>query len=444
MESPRQRGLVRRQFLRGMGISLTLPWLESLAPRTVNAASASERWRPRMVCCYVPNGVNIMRWVPESRGSNYTLSPTLAALKQHKSDFSVLSGLGHPNSQGGHSGADTWLTAADLHSTPGYDYRNSISIDQVVASVIGKETRIPSLQLSSTGGTGPAGHSHTLSFSRDAVPLPAESQPRAVFHRLFVTDSPRGKEALRQRFTEDRSVLDYLLDQSRSLERKLARQDRQKLDEYMTSVREVEGRVKRLESWIDVPKPVVDASTLNLNVEPRKRGDRASYFRTMFDLITLALQTDVTRVCTFQLGREAGGGDYTELGLTANHHELSHHGGDPGMLDGLAKIDEYLLAQFSHFLSRLASIEERGTSLLDQTMLLYGSGMNSGEGGGHSPKNLPLLFAGGTALGIRQGQHLRYADNSTPLSNLFVTMLRSMRIPIDRFVDSTGPLEGLA
>jgi hypothetical protein len=296
--------------------------------------------------------------------------------------------------------------------------------------------------LSSNGGTGSPGHSNTLAFTRDAIPLPAESRPRALFERLFV-DNADNARAAQQRIEEDRSILDTLREQSNSLSRQLGREDQHRLAEYLNSVREVEQRVDRAEAWLNIPKPRVDATGLALNAEPSRSGSRAEYFRVMFDLMFLAIQTDQTRVCTFEMGREASGGSYSELGLNANHHELSHHGGDADMLDGLYRIDRFLLQQWAYFLGRLKQTREGDHTLLDRTMVLYGSGMNSGEGGGHSPKNIPLLLAGGGGLGIRLGQHLAFEVDSTPLSNVFVSMLQAAGLPQERFQDSRGTLTGL-
>lgn len=433
--------LHRRSFLRGTGVALALPALEAM-PRPVQA-SDQQSGPARMLAIYVPNGVNIAKWVPETAGRNYQLSPTLKVLERHREHFTVLSGLGHPNSKGGHSGADTFLTAADLAGTPGYDYRNSVSVDQVAAETVGLQTRIPSLELSTGSGTGSPGHSHTLSFSRDAVPLPAENSPRAVFERLFVDDKGDTREAKIQRFQEDKSVLDAVLSQSRQLSKQLGQQDKRKLDEYLTSVREVERRVKRAESWMDVPKSAVNADSLALDARPEERGNRQDWERVMYDLVRLAFETDTTRVITLQLGREASGGQFTELGLSSNHHELSHHGGDPEMLDGLFRIDQFHLEQLGYFMDRMSQSQEQGVSLLDRTMVLYGSGMNSGEGGGHSPKNLPLLFAGGKNLGFQLGQHLQIKEGTAPFSNVHLAMLQAMGIETNQFVDSTQTLNGL-
>ena len=432
--------LNRRTFLRGCGVTIALPFLDSM----VSSARAAEQEAPaRMAFVYLPNGVNIMKWTPTATGKVWKPSPTLAGLGSLTDHVSVLSGLGHPASKGGHSGADTWLTGADLEGTPGYDYRNAISIDQFAAATIGPKTRLPSLELSASGGTGSPGHSHTLAFNRNAVPIATENNPRLVFQRLFLDDSgdTRRKKALR--FMEESSILDTVLQSASDLDNQLGKADRRKLDEYLTSVREVERRVKRAESWMDVPKAEVEAKGLMLDAGPNERGNRADWIRVMYDLMFLAFQTDTTRIATLQIGREAAGGYYSELGLNANHHELSHHGGDADMLEGLHKIDAFQIKQFAYFLTRLGEARDGDQSLLDRTMIMYGSGMNSGKGGGHSPRNLPLLFAGGSGLGIKQGQHHTFEDDRTPLSNLFVTMLNRMNTRCERFADSTGELSEL-
>ncbi|MGL4550616.1 MAG: DUF1552 domain-containing protein, partial [Gemmataceae bacterium] len=238
--------LSRRAMLRASGAAITLPLLDAMLPRGAAAPSTFQPWeradpaQPRMLCCYVPNGVNIAQWVPEDDGPGYTLSPTLEPLKGHRADFTVLSGLGHPASQGGHSGADTWLTGANLKSKPGTDYTNSVSIDQVVAQVHGKKTRFASLQLSDSSGTGGAGHSHTLSFDVNGTPLPAENSPRRLFERLFVPESARDRAALLKRYAERRSILDDVAGEAKALDRRLGSADRRKVDEYLSSVRATE------------------------------------------------------------------------------------------------------------------------------------------------------------------------------------------------------------
>lgn len=439
--------LSRRTFLRGAGVSLALPMLGAMAPGVARAAAAAPAGSPaaspaRMVYLYVPNGVNIFAWTPEGIGRDYRLSPSLKALEPLRDEVSVLSGLNHPNFGGGHGGADIWLTGADVAGTPGVDYRNSISVDQFAAERIGQHTRLPSLELSSSAGTGSPGHSHTLAFDSRGMPVAAESNPRLIFERLFVDDAGGSRAERKRRFAEDRSILDAVSEQARDLNRRLGVEDRRKLDEYYTAVREVERRVGRAEAWMDVPKAEIDPAGLDLDAVNDGRTDRRNYFRVMYDLLLLALQTDTTRVATFQIGREAAGGYFPDLGLSANHHELSHHGGAESMLEGLAKIDAWHLENLRYFLGRLKESEDDGATLLDRTMVMYGSGMNSGEGGSHSPRNLPLLLAGGRALGFRHGQHLDFEDR-TPLSNLLVSLLQGAGVEEDAFQDSTGTLTGI-
>lgn len=441
------RPLSRRQALRGLGVSLTLPLLDAMLPRVEAAPSQFEPVpqslgrQPRLICCYIPNGVNILEWVPTTAGAGYELSPTLKTLADCRADFTVVSGLGHPASPGGHSGADTWLTGADLKSTPGSDYTNSVSADQVVAEKQGKQTRFPSLQLSDNSGTGSAGHSHTLSFDRAGTPLPAENSPRRLFERLFVPDTAADRAATLRRYAERRSILDDVLGEARALGRRLGKADQGKLQEYLGSVRETEQRVERLVNWVDVPKPEVDSRRLQLASQPGNAHDRPMWLDVMLELSYLAFVTDTTRVIAFEWSREAGGYG----GGGENHHELSHHGGDPEMLRKLAAIDRFHLERLGRFLKFLRETKDGEGTMLDHTVVLFGSGMNSGKGGEHSPKNLPTLVAGGQRLGLRHGQHLAFpADGAPPpLANLLLTLLRSVGVDAERFGDSTGTLTGL-
>ncbi len=438
--------LNRRMVLRAAGVALSLPFLDAMLPTAMAAPSKFQPWarsdivQPRMLCCYVPNGVNILEWVPADSGPNYTLSPTLQELKDFRQDFTVLSGLGHPASEGGHSGADTWLTAANLKAKPGADYTNSLSVDQFVAEKHGAETRYPSLQLGDQSGTGGAGHSHTLSFDLNGTPLPAENSPRRLFERLFVPETEADRQAAHQRYAERRSILDQLIRESQQLSQKLGAADRRKLEEYLTSVRQTEKQVERLQSWLDKPKPKVEEKDLQLANQPGNAHDRPMWLDVMLELTYLAFITDTTRVITFEWSREAGGYG----GGGENHHELSHHGGDPQMLQKLAVIDRFHLSRLAHFLGLLRQTPEGDGAMLDRTMILYGSGMNSGKGGEHSPKNLPTLVAGGHKLGLKHGQHLAFdADNHPPMSNVLLTLAQKMGLEKSTFADATGTLTGL-
>lgn len=436
----------RRTVLRAAGASLALPLLDAMtlpataAPSQFKPYEKSPAAHPRMICCYFSNGVNIKQWKPTTSGLAYELSPTLKGLEAHREDFTVVSGLGHPASDGGHSGADTWLTGADLDAKPGSDYTNTISIDQQLAVVHEKQTRIASLQLSDLSGSGAALHSHTLSFDHSGTPLPAENSPRRLFERLFVPDQAADRAATLRRYQQQRSILDATQEESKRLGKRLGRDDRQKLAEYYESVRATEQRIERLEGWIDVPKPEVDAKLLQLQSQPNNAHDRSMWLDVMLELSYLAMLTDTTRVIGFQWAREAGGFG----GGGENHHELSHHGGDAGMLDKLAGVDRFYISKLARFLDFLAATREGDARMLDSTIVIYGSGMNSGEGGEHSPKDLPLVVAGGGGLGLKHAGHLAFdAENHPPMSNLLLTLAQKAGLESDKFADATGTLANL-
>ena len=440
------RVLNRRHLLRGAGVALSLPLLEAMLPSAFGAPSkfrplpSSLGAHPRVIWCYVPNGVNIQQWMPTGVGRDYQMSPTLEVLKDLHNDFSVVTGLGHPSSKGGHSGADTWLTAANLEAVPGSDYSNTLSIDQVVAEVHGRQTRIPSLQLSDQSGTGGAGHSHTLSFNRSGTPLPAENSPKRVFERLFVPETAADRESTLRRYADKKSILDGVLGEATVLRSKLGTEDQRKLDEYLNSVRETEERVSRLESWVDVPKPEVDSKDLQLSSLPGNAHDRPMWIDVMLEVSYLAFVTDTTRVITFEWSREAGGYG----GGGENHHELSHHGGEAGMLNKLAEIDRFHVGRLARFIEFLKATKDSDATMLDNTIVMFGSGMNSGEGGDHSPQNLPLLVAGGHRLGLKHGQHLAFdQDKHPPLSNVLLSIAQQAGVEVSSFADSTGTLTGL-
>ena len=437
----------RRQVLRGAGVALALPLLDAMLPCLESAPSTFQPWAkstvsdaPRVVFCYVPNGVNILEWMPKDSGPEYTLSPTLEALKELRDEFTIISGLGHPASQGGHSGADTWLTGANLKAKPGTDYANAISVDQLIAKRHGEQTRIPSLQLSDMAGTGSAGHSQTLSFDANGTPLPAESSPLRIFQRLFVPETSQGKIAVLRRYAERRSVLDDVTTETATLTNRLGSADRRKLSEYLDSVRSTEKQIERMQSWIDRPKPVVKSTGLQLDSKPMDGHDRPLWLDVMLELTYLAFVTDLTRVVTFEWSCEARGFG----GSGENHHELSHHGGDPDMLAKLAVIDRFHLSKLGRFLGMLKATPEGDGTVLDHTIVVYGSGMNSGTGGEHSPKNLPLIIAGGRRLGLQLGRHLAHQPvGGPPLSNLLLTVAQKLGLANETFSDSTGTLSGL-
>jgi Protein of unknown function (DUF1552) len=441
------RNLSRRFVLRAAGAAVALPFLDAMLPRLQGAPSTFKPWAksavpaaPRMIACYVPNGVNILEWMPKGDGENYTLSPTLETLKEYRKDFSVLTGLGHPASPGGHSGADTWLTGANLKAKPGADYTNAMSVDQLAAELHGKQTRYPSLQLGDMSGTGGAGHSHTLSFDVNGTPLPSENSPRRLFERLFVPDTAADRAATLKRYAERRSILDDIANETAKLDKKLGPADKRKLDEYLNGVRQTEKQVERMQGWIDVPKPKVADTGLQLGSQPMNGHDRPMWLDVMLELSYLAFATDTTRVIAFEWSREAGGYG----GGGENHHELSHHGGDAGMLAKLATIDRFHLARLGRFLGMLKSTAEGDGTMLDRTVVMYGSGMNSGAGGDHSPKNLPFLVAGGAKLGLKLGRHLAHDPaKHPPLANAMLSVVQKLGVETSKFADATGTLTGL-
>jgi hypothetical protein len=457
-----QRWLLnRRHFLRGLGTTVALPLLDAMIPMRASAAAALDKPR-RSVFVYIPNGVNGMTWQVNKPGKGYELSPSLKPLEKHRNDFTVFSGLHHPNGIGqAHVCADTWLTGAKIDAQSARKYENTVSVDQVMAEVTGQKTRFNSLELSIASGTGRPLNSSTLAFSRDGVPLPAEDNPRQIFNRLFGEEAG-GAAAQRTRLAKRHSVLDEVLEDAKSLRLALGTEDQTKLDEYLHAVRDVEQRTERLDSWLNVPKPTVDkktAANFQHDVPKAKAGE---YWRTMFDLIVLALRTDMTRVVTYMNGSEGNGLAIPEIGITQARHNLSHHNGDPVVLERLAKSDAFIMEQFAHFLGELSSTKDGAEPLLDRTMVLFGSGMSYGHS--HCNANLPILLAGGRGLGLKHGQHLDYnrpflktpdytlsydewrefsgkpKDGNARLSNVMLTMLQKMDVHTEKFVDSLGPV----
>ncbi len=385
--------LSRRHFLRGIGATVALPLLGAMTSLRASDAGASAKPR-RAVFVYIPNGVNGMTWQVTNPGRGYELSPSLLPLEKHREEFTVFSGLHHPNGLGqAHVCADTWLTGAKIDAQSARQYHNTISCDQMMAEVTSQHTRFASLELSISSGTGQPNNSTTLAFSRDGVPLPAEDNPRNIFDRLFGVE-PGGVEAQRINLNKRRSVLDAVLEDAKSLRHGFGSDDQSKLDEYLHSVRDVEQRTDRLNAWLDKPKPKVDGAKFQLNVTKERAGE---YYRTMFDLIVLALKTDLTRVVTYMNGSEGNGLAIPEIGITQSRHQLSHHGGDKEVLARLAKSDAFIMTQFAYFLEKLKSEMDGGDVLLDRTMVLFGSGMSYGHS--HSNSNLPILLAGGTRPG---------------------------------------------
>ena len=436
--------LHRRTLLRGAGASLALPLLDAMTP-----SRAEQRDNlPRRVCgVYFPFGVSLppenheqseWNWFPKGEGKEFRFTNTLSSLEPHRQQITILGGLSHPHGRsiGGHDTGDIFLTGARLAGT---SYSNSISLDQRVAQHLGEQTRFPSLTLSSDGGVGEPTRSTTLSFSHKGRPIPALAKPRQIFDRLFGEGDAEVQSQRRQLKTSG-TMLDLVLEHSRSLKRKLGTHDVRKFDEYLASVRAVEQRVERSQRWLDVPKPEVDAQSLTLDASAEGPLD---YIRTMYDLMFLAFQTDTTRVATYMIGQVAGATTIantfpTCLGLPGNWHGLAHGAGKKGGYEKLGRFDQFLAEQLSYFLKRLKETPEGDATLLDRTVVLYGSS-NSRT---HNNTNYPLVLAGGGKFGIKHGQFLKFSAK-TPLSNLFVTMLDRLDVPVDTFADSTGEMSEL-
>jgi len=432
--------LDRRTALKAAGVSMALPWLEAMG-----APSAAPDDLPRRMCAILfPFGIAVPKddaedrqwgWFPTGKGKDYQLTNVLEPLEPLMDDVSIFQGLSHPRcrAMNGHDTGDTFLTANHLAPVT---YQNTISIDQYAAKHIGRQTRLASLALSTDGGVGPRTRTTTLSYTDKGQPIPALSDPKQIFERLFGQDGASEKNRRKLRNAE--SILDLVLDQSKSLRRKLGVADQRKLSEFETSVREVEQRVERSRSWLDVPLPDVDRDAVALDATtdaPRE------YLKAIYDLQFLAFQTDLTRITTYQIGsygpsraRKFPG----TLGLKPDWHALAHAAGKKGGPENIGRFDRFLAENLARFLTRLKETPEGDGSLLDRTLVLYGSS-NSRT---HQNRNYPLLLAGGRQLGLRHNQFLHF-DEKTPMSNLFVTMLQALGLETESFVDSTGPLEGL-
>ncbi len=411
----------RRRFLRAAGVSLALPLLEAFLPRSLGAIGAATR--TNMVCICTSLGLHAPFLFPDQAGTNYALTPYLEILKEARQDFTIFSGLSHPDQTGanGHTSEMSWLTAARFPGLGGF--KNAVSLDQFAAEQIGTETRFPSLVL----GTG----TPSLSFTRGGVMVPAESRPSRVFAKLFLDGTPDGVRQQVHKLREGLSIMDSLKDEVQSLSRSAAAADREKLDEYFSSVRDLEQRLATSEAWIHKPKPKLEEQP---PADITDGADLIGRMRLLFDLIPLVLQTDSTRLVTVLL---QGANNVPPVkGVTIDHHNLSHHGRDPAKIAQLRLIEEAQLRVLSDLLKKLSSTQEGGVALLDKTMVLFGS--NLGNANSHDTRNLPILLAGG---GFKHGRYVAFdAGKNTRLCNLFVTMLERLGLETDSFGSSTGTL----
>ena len=411
----------RRTLLRGAGVAMTLPLLESIAP--LRAQSTSTETPRRMICINNTLGLHTPNLFPTQTGRDYELTPYLQAIREFRNDFTVFSGLSHPDVDGGHPAELCYLTSAPHPRAD--NFKNTISLDQYAVEQLVPDTRFESLVLAS---------SHTgLSFTRSGVPIPAEQRPSSVFKNMFVAGTPREINAQVQRLKQGESIMDTVLSEANDFQKGLGKQDQQKLDEYFSSVRQVEQKMLKAQDWARRSKPIVDAKQpidINNNVEVVAR------VRLMIDLMHLALQTDSTRFITFALN---GFNAVPAIpGVTQDWHNLSHHGQDPAKLAELRVIELQQMQLLGELLTKLKSTSEGGGTLLDQTIVLFGS--NLGNASSHDNKNLPIIVVGG---GFRHGQHLAFEPTKhPPLCNLYVQFLNRLGANVDSFGSSNGTIPG--
>lgn len=447
----------RRRFLRGMGVCLALPAFESFLPAVLATDSqptrnkgANQNAPVRTAFLYVPNGVNVERWRPKKDGQDYELSPTLSALEPHKSEFQVVGNLEQKNGWAGPDGAGdharataTILTSARPKKTAGSDIHLGISVDQLAAKHLGGNTRFPSLELSCDGVRNSGGcdsgyscaYQFNLAWRSETQPVAPESNPRLVFERLFgVGDKAERQANMKRRQDEQRSVLDFIQEDAKKLGKQLGRNDQNKLSEYLTGVREIEQRLERAEKFGPLPDPGMSAP----NGIPRSYSE---HIRLMFDMLVLAFRTDSTRIATFMLAHDGSNRTFEEIGVTDGHHALSHHQSDAKKLEKIAKIDQYYIDQFAYFLGKLRDVKDvDGKTLLDNSMIVYASGL--ADGNRHAHDNLPVILAGRGGGALNPGKHLKLAEK-TPMSNLYVKMLNVMGAKVETFGDSTGRIDSV-
>lgn len=432
--------------LRGLGASIALPFLDAMVPSFASAATQSAA-PLRMAMFFLPNGMNMAQFLPTDSGGDFKLTPTLEPLARVKDDITLLSGLclNGARAQGDGGGdharsAAAFLTGCHPVKTAGADIHNGISVDQVAANKIGSETRLPSLELGldrgQVAGECDSGYScayvTNISWRSPVNPMPHEVNPAAVFERLFGSaDEIANVQNRARRLAERRSILDFVADDSRSLESKLGKADQQKLDEYTTSIRQIEKQIEK--ARLESAKPIDPGMARPAGIPE----DFEQHMRLMCDLMILAFRMDLTRVSTCMVAREGSERTYRWLGLSDGHHTLSHHGHKQEKLDAIAKIDLFHVQQYAYMLEKMKSIKEGERTLLDNSMILFGAGIC--DGNRHNHNNLPILLAGRAGGTITPGRHVAVPEN-TPLCNLYLSMLDRMGVRQDRFGDSTGPL----
>lgn len=435
-------------MLKGLGTLMALPMLEAMSPLVYASGSGALGANPtRIAFMFVPNGIDMANWTPTSSGP-LNITPILEPLKGLEKDFSILTGLSQHNAKalgdgpGDHARSTAaWLTGVHPKKTSGSDIKNGISADQVAAQVIGKETRYASLEIGCERG-GMAGdcdsgyscaYSSNISWRSETTPVPKEINPRLVFERLFGTGGKEGDENKAKRELFNKSILDFVLEDASSLKSRLGKRDQMKMEEYFAAVREIEKRIvsfensAKLQAAAGVGKPMGIPS------------DFGEHIRLMGDMMILAFQADLTRVCTFMFANDGSNRSYAQIGVSDGHHDISHHGKQADKLAKKKIIDTYHTTQLAYILNKMKSIKEGNSTLLDNTLIIYGAGISDGDW--HNHNNLPILLAG-KGGGVKSGQHLVYPDN-TPLNNLYITMLDKVGVNVEKLGDSTGKLQGI-
>src|SRR5215207_45114 len=444
--------LHRRTFLRGLGVTMALPFLEAMLPKAIAAGSAKAP--VRMAFLYVPNGANMREWTPAQVGADFELPFILDPLRPHKNDVLVLTGLTQDKGRNNGDGAGdharaaaTWLTGAQPLKSESGQIRLGVSVDQVAAEQFGRDTRFASLELGlepgRQGGKCDSGYacaySNNISWRGETTPGGKEINPRLVFERLFASSNPKAvgpTAARRQKYK--RSILDFVTEDAEALSGKVGGSDKQKLDEYLTAVREIERRVEAAERSLAAAKAAGLVEGFDVPEEIPTSYEEHSHL--MMDMIALAFQTDTTRIATCMLSNEGSNRAYQNLNITRGHHEISHHQGNSENLRQIREINRFHIRQFSYLINKLKSMPEGDGTVLDNSMILYGSSLADGDR--HEHENLPLVMAGRGGGRIVTGRHLRYAPE-TPMCNLLLSMLNIAGVNAARHGDSTGVLRGL-
>lgn len=428
--SSRAAHLSRRQLLKAAGVLLPLPTLPSLLPAPAKAAGLPTPRRFLAIC----NNLSVVpaNFFPTETGRGYALSPSLQRLATHREEFTVFSGVSHPDVDGGHPADNCFLTAAPHPASGGF--RNTVSLDQFAAQHIGHLTRFPSITL----GVNQDGGQRSLSWTPGGVLIPCEQRPSALYARMFLRGDAEAVRQQLQRLDLGRSVMDAVAEQAKGLDRKLGLRDKDKLDQYFTAVRDLEARLVKARSWEDVPRPAARGKS------PTDLTNNKQFMaktKLMYDMARLAFETDSTRLITIMLdGVSTPPMDFAGAEIKDSYHNLSHHGQSEDKLAQLAQVDSEHMKLLSDLFTALKSSKEDGETLFDRTMVLFGS--NMGDANSHVTTNLPILFAGG---GFKHGQHLTFdRDHNYPLPNLFVTVLQRLGLKTEKFASSTGTMRGLS